>query len=72
MSRKKNKNYNTYLWQQMPNKLIRSKMLRPSILKYVEDSDNSVDENEELMKQGMDGDYYALRNNIRYERVQLL
>lgn len=56
----------------MPNKLIRSKMLRPSILKYVEDSDNSVDENEELMKQGMDGDYYAFRNNIRYDRVQLL
>lgn len=53
----------------MPNKMIRSKMLRPSNSKFIEDSDNSVDENEELMKQGMDGDYYELKNNIRYEKV---
>ena len=55
----------------MPDKIVRSKMLRISNMKFTEDSD-SVDENEELMKQGTDGEYYQLKNNIIYEKVLMV
>jgi len=35
--------YKIYLWMQMPNLLIRSKMLIPSDMQKVEDSDEQVE-----------------------------
>jgi hypothetical protein len=54
--------YKTYLWQQLPDKIIRSKMLEPSNGRIVEDSDESIDGENELLKQNSDADFYDIAN----------
>lgn len=57
-----NNNSKTYLWQQLPDKIIRSKMLEPSNGRIVEDSDESIDGENELLKQNSDADFYDIAN----------
>lgn len=57
-----NNSSKTYLWQQLPDKIIRSKMLEPSNGRIVEDSDESIDGENELLKQNSDADFYDIAN----------
>lgn len=43
MIHKSDPHYKIYIWMQMPNLLIRSKMLTPSDYKKVEDSDDQTE-----------------------------
>lgn len=60
-SRKGDNRYKTYLWQQFPNKIIRSKLLEPATGRVVEDSDIAEEADKPLFEVAIDNKFEYLK-----------